>query len=602
MSELFNTSYTLSITFLLISMIIKKIARKENIEIEGITIDLIYKYLPEIEKYLPEIKYQIPELTKLCLDKNFSNKNKKYNKEGKDKPQKTCCHYSIPSEEKIKYSYPKDSLIYSGCIPVNHLHNSISSDEYPDFLNVPIGKSNKLCHQNNKAHCHNNCHNNFQTNYHSHGKNKDSNESCHHDYDDGNSDSMHYNCSHSACNKYYPIEYTKSYSDKNEYMCENNNIDSDNLGIISDSSYSLSNSYSHNKSINISDRIKKIKIQLEKLSDCEDDCKSYDCCDDSENEHCDECSNTYCNDNGDKYCDNKIHIEHIHKKKKYCHVSDEEEKCASEWDLCELKNKCTKPCRYECGEFAIDEDLCVFKEKVIKKANIIISCYKNKLLECNEHKHRLERSLEESIIRNSCLEKKLSKCHHALQCCEKEKKNIMHNAKKCEKELEILLCKYNELEKEYNNKTHELKCCKHPNKKLIEEIENLKCQLDKCLHNKNQFKKEVDELHCKLVSCKNQKKKLLLIISKLEKKVRKCEKENTKLTCLVRELKEEIYKLNNRVHLLIRQNNELKRENTDLKKQLAKTLENLKCLCEKYNALKEKCCHHKICFGHGETY
>jgi len=65
---------------------------------------------------------------------------------------------------------------------------------------------------------------------------------------------------------------------------------------------------------------------------------------------------------------------------------------------------------------------------------------------------------------------------------------------------------------------------------------------------------------------------------------------------LVRELKEENNKLNHKVKLLVCQNEELRKENADLKKQLAKTLSNLKCLCEKYNALKEKCEHHKHCY------
>jgi len=173
---------------------------------------------------------------------------------------------------------------------------------------------------------------------------------------------------------------------------------------------------------------KKIKLQLDKLSDFDDDDK------------CEE------NNYDDKAC-----IEHICKIE--CReVSEDEEKCASDWDLCELKKKTCKPCKYECGEFAINEDLDIFKNKVIKKAEVIISCYKKKLLECEENKCELENCLQKCKHKNSILEKKLEKYQNSLKCCEDKKKNIMHKAKQCEKELACLLEKYFNLEVEYKKK------------------------------------------------------------------------------------------------------------------------------------------------------
>jgi len=112
---------------------------------------------------------------------------------------------------------------------------------------------------------------------------------------------------------------------------------------------------------------------------------------------------------------------------------------------------------------------------------------------------------------------------------------------------------------------------------------------------KNKLKEEVERLYCTLEACKKDKAHLLKIIAQLEGRIKKYERENTKLECFVRELKEEIYKLNHKVKLLICQNKELCKENTDLRKQLGKVLSTLKCLCDKYNALKEKC-RRKKCY------
>jgi len=306
---------------------------------------------------------------------------------------------------------------------------------------------------------------------------------------------------------------------------------------------------------------------------------------DIDEEQCDD-------DDGNDDCDNGRYIQHIGEIE--CReITEEEEKSASQWNLCELKKKTPKPCKYECGEFAIDEDLNVFKNKVIHKAEIIISCYKKKLMECEENKVNLEKCLQKSKHRNSLLESKLQKCHDFLKTCELEKKNIMQMAKKYEKELIALLEKYQEIDCEYKKKKEELQKCQGKNSHLVVEIDQLKCELEKCLHDKNKLKVEVEKLYSSLQSCKKDKHHLLKVISKLKEKLKRCECENTKLECTIRELREEIHKLNKKVKLLIHQNKELAEENQDLRRKLGKTLATLKCLCEKYNALKEKCKHKK---------
>ncbi len=309
-------------------------------------------------------------------------------------------------------------------------------------------------------------------------------------------------------------------------------------------------------------RIKKIKTQLDELSNSTDS--------ESDNIQC---------------TSEKVYIDHLVKK---C-ISDEEEESASKWDLCDYDNKTKQKCRYRCGNFAIDEDLSTFKKKVIQKAELIISCYKKKLAECEESKSSLEKCLHECKQKNANLENKLTECRDLLNCCESEKKAIMKKVKKYEKELAQLFDKLGQLENELIVKKEELDKCHGKNKHLYREIQSIKKQLESCVCEKAKLKENVDKLYDELRSCKYDKKQIIAVIAKLKEKNKKYEEQNAKLEYQVRELNEESIKLNNKVKLLICQNKELDEENTDLKNQLGKILETLKCLCDKYNALKEKC-------------
>jgi len=136
-----------------------------------------------------------------------------------------------------------------------------------------------------------------------------------------------------------------------------------------------------------------------------------------------------------------------------------------------------------------------------------------------------------------------------------------------------------------------LEKCRNKNKLLFEEVLILKKQIEILVCEKEKLAETVDKLCKALECCKNDKKQLLAIIAKLREKNKKYEEQNAKLEFLVRKQREEIEKLNNKVKLLICQNKELEKENHDLKKKLAKILDTLKCLCDKYNALKKRCKH-----------
>jgi len=111
-------------------------------------------------------------------------------------------------------------------------------------------------------------------------------------------------------------------------------------------------------------------------------------------------------------------------------------------------------CKHSCGKFIVDEDFEIFKKKIVKKAEVIIECYKKKLIKCEKDKCLLEKTLKECQEKNSKLEAKLKRCHESLKCCEEEKKRIMHQAKKCEEELRRLLIKYTALETKYKEKNN----------------------------------------------------------------------------------------------------------------------------------------------------
>jgi len=335
----------------------------EGIETNEITPDMINKYLPQIEKHFPEIRKQLPQLQNYCL----SHKLPKHKKIVK-KYTKHCDDSELDCYEKIhKHCKPcvENSEPYNGydfdtsnCIPVNH-----SADD------------NKYC-----PHKHHKLYSDEFVKLSAHGNNCKKYEKCK-PCNDSSSESSSDSSSESS---------SKSCSDKHDKSSEDcncyNNSTSDECS--SDSNSSCSEKVDKNKkhckkptrpcdeSNEIDDRIKKIKLQLDKLSDTHE-------------EQCDD----------DSDCDDKEHIKHIGEIE--CReVTDEEEKSVSNWDLCEFKKIC-KPCKHECGQFAIDEDLCTFKNKVIKKAEIIISCYKKKLLECEENKCQLEKCLEK------CKQKKI---------------------------------------------------------------------------------------------------------------------------------------------------------------------------------------------------
>ena len=505
MSELLNTSYTIGITFLLVTMILKKIKKMEGIETDEISIDLINKYLSEIEKYLPEIREQLPELTKICLKNKI---NSMPNIEKNDNEQ-------ISHNNKTKHVKQIDKNDNDLAPDPNVSGEQGSEAISPHIADDQINHNNKTKHikqiDKNSIECKNNdgyhkIYNDIYIKILSHKNNCDNitesecsseSDKCSSESDkcgsdankctsdsESDSDKCSTNSNSDKCstnsNKcssdfdkcssdFDKCESVKCKSEDNfsEYECVENNKCNH---CINDNNLNRQKSLEEYKKNNdIDDRIKKIKLQLDKLSDLEEE----QCKEDNENDDC--------------YND-KAYIEHIGNIE--CReISEEEEKNASNWDLCELRKKTYKPCKYECGKFAINEDLDIFKSKVIRKAEVIISCYKKKLLECAENKCNLEKCLQKCKKRNEILEKKLKKCYNFLNCCEGEKKNIMCKAKKCEKELACLLEKYYTLECEYGKKKRELDKCHNKNKHLLRELQYIKCELEKCLCNKNKLKK-----------------------------------------------------------------------------------------------------------------
>ena len=117
MTKLLNTNYTLNVTLLLITMIIKKLKKIEGIETDEITDELINKFLPEIKK-------QLPELTKYCLDRD--TEIHKCN---------SSCHHHLKNDNYDKdyikiHNYFKsrkhlnsqhDDFNTSSCVPIRHV-------------------------------------------------------------------------------------------------------------------------------------------------------------------------------------------------------------------------------------------------------------------------------------------------------------------------------------------------------------------------------------------------------------------------------------------------------------------------------------------------
>lgn len=529
MAEFLKTSYTLGVSLLIISMILKKIKKIDGINPDEITLDIINKYLPDIEKYFPEINQQLPQLTKYLTEKSTDT-----NYEDKQKCQNY--DFNTPTCHPIRNDNVSDNDLYHSISKNNnHVKIEICDNNPDDKVNIEVCEP--VCQIDSES-------NDIELS-----------EICSHGY-------RKYRCHKcllltDSCDIDINIDIF-NFDDDIECnvppKCEPN--------ICVPSDFPISRNFNQN---DIDDRIRKIKQQLDDLSDSEEDLD-----------------------------EDKIYEKHIDKFE--CReISEEEEKCASEWDLCEFKRNVCKPCKHVCGEFAINEDLDVFKNKVIKKAEIVISCYKKKLSECEEDRCSLEKCLKKCREKNRILSEKLRKCHERLECCEKEKCQIMIRAKKCEGRLSLLLEKYQKLECEYRKKSNELRKCQCKNSELVKELLEMKCKLEKCERSKEILKGKVEELYRSLNCCKKDKLRLVKIVSKLERRVNKCECENTKLICTIRELNEEIDKLKRKVQLLIHQNDELCKENANLKKRLEKTLKTLKCLCEKYDALKKKCEDKKHC-------
>lgn len=294
--------------------------------------------------------------------------------------------------------------------------------------------------------------------------------------------------------------------------------------------------------------------------------------------------------------------------------SDEDVRKALEWDLpCSPCRGCPspqgpcqssshscpkppppcKPCHDRCGEFVIDEDIQEFKRKVIRKAEVIIGCYKKQLEECKKSRKALEESLKCCQKKNQALICKLKDCHHKLEKCQEEKCLIIKKAKKCSEQLHELLRRYERLEEEYRKKKAELEKCRGRNAHLEKEVAELKARLKHCCLEKKHLKEQVDKLFEALECCKREKHHLRQLVQALKEKLERCQKKICKQERVIRELQEEIDRLKQKVKMLLCQNEELTRENADLRKQLGRTLRTLKCLCDKYDALKEKCKHCK---------
>ena len=262
------------------------------------------------------------------------------------------------------------------------------------------------------------------------------------------------------------------------------------------------------KSTDIDDRIIKLKMQLDKFSDSDDD----------------ELEDSICVEQIDDVED-KI-------------ITEDEEKSAIVWDLCEmLKKKSDKKCKHECGQFAIDEELDVFKHKVIRKANIVISCYKNKMVEYENIKHQLENSLQKYNHKKMVLEEKLSKYSKLSDYLERENKRLLDD-------------------------------------RHIRELRSSSPKF--CFGGGGSIR------------CSESSSYQYKVVCTLQTRLEKYECESIKLEYMLRETNEQIDALKRKVALLIQQNKKLSNENIDLK-QLEKILTNLKCLCDKYNAFKIKC-------------
>ena len=297
----------------------------------------------------------------------------------------------------------------------------------------------------------------------------------------------------------------------------------------------------------IDERIKKVKTQLDKISSSDENIN---------------------NNNNDK-----IHIEHT--------KNDKDNKGILNWIYSNDTDKISKHDN--------NEELDAFRKKIIKKAELIISCYKKKLLEYVENKNTLENSLSKSHIENKKLNEKLQNCHESLKQQEKQKVIIMDQVSKCEKDLAILLDKYSILKNDYMKKKNIYETSNNKSSKMLAELDFIKKELKKYDQKKISIKNLVNNLQKDLNVCKQNKINLLKTNDKLKLLIKKCNNENVKYSSSIKELKEQIHKLDNKLHITVKQNKELGRENYNLKDELSNAHQTLKLLNAKYSILKKKC-------------
>ncbi|AYV85102.1 MAG: hypothetical protein Satyrvirus3_33 [Satyrvirus sp.] len=210
----------------------------------------------------------------------------------------------------------------------------------------------------------------------------------------------------------------------------------------------------------IIERIKKIKLQLDNLSTDEEDYGN---------------SNNFGIDDI-KYFD-------------CINISEQEEIDVTKWDLCaKIKKNGHKNFGHECGKFVVNEDLNVFKKKVIHKTEIIVACYKKKIIICDENKCNLQKKLEDNKYKMDKLQKQLAEYYRILESYNKNKisllKTIIRLEKKIQKygmantNIEYHIRKFSEEINKLVTEVRMLICC---NKELSKENIDLKIQLGKNL-------------------------------------------------------------------------------------------------------------------------
>lgn len=229
-------------------------------------------------------------------------------------------------------------------------------------------------------------------------------------------------------------------------------------------------------------------------------------------------------------------------------IDEMDEKLAHEWNLCESKRR-GKSYKFVCGKFGINEDLQTFRSKVVKKAAVVIACYKRRLAECEKQKTLLAAQLARYQECLTILKKRLSEVRQQKSFQHTYKNQIREKLTQCEKSV-----------KSDRNKIHR------------QDLYQNLCHLEKDLMTNSQNHRE--SLHQETIIKSQIAEKKSLIMEH---------------ECNQHQLLQEISNLKSKVLLLMSQNEQLKLENQDLKQNLGDTLATLKSLCGKYYALKKKC-------------